>query len=138
MIILDLVCDAGHRFEGWFPSSESFEHQLRSRSVGCPHCDSHRIERLPAAPNILRRERRQDQGRPQPEPLGIETVLDRLAALAADAEDVGRRFAEEARRIHHEEAEPRPIRGLASPDETRELLEEGIPVLPLPPKRYSH
>ncbi len=138
MIILDLVCDAGHRFEGWFASIDAFEQQMRSRLVICPHCDSHRIERLPAAPKIVRAESRKDQGRPPAESSSIQALLDKLDELAADAEDVGRRFPEEARRIHYDETERRSIRGLATLEETRELLEEGIPVLPLSKKRTSH
>lgn len=135
MIVLNLVCNVGHKFEGWFASVESFEAQVREDLVSCPHCHSRDVERLPAAPHLVRA---------TPEAAGMEVeeeigrFMDMLGRVADASEDVGRRFPEEARRIHYREAEVRSIRGQANFEETRELLEEGIPVLPVPRKPRTH
>ena len=136
MIVLNLVCNAGHRFEGWFSSVESFDIQIRDDLVSCPHCNSQRVERLPAAPHLARKTSERS-GAAQPDS-DLAGLMQFLGALADTSEDVGQSFPEEARRIHYRETEPRSIRGQASVAETRELLEEGIPVLPVPRKPRTH
>lgn len=135
MIVLDLVCNAGHKFEGWFLSVESFDAQVREDLVSCPHCNSQRIERLPAAPYLARN---RETAPARDIDADVAALMDRLRATAEASEDVGERFPEEARRIHYREAQPRSIRGHATLDETRDLLEEGIPVLPIPAKPRVH
>lgn len=140
MIIFELGCVSGHRFEGWFGSSEDFHGQRDRGLLECPVCGSHEVARIPhakiavaepAAPAPPRREPPAPQ--PQPSPAErFQAVAAFVQQVMAQTEDVGRQFPEEARRIHHEEAPNRAIRGVASPQETRELLEEGISVLPLP------
>jgi hypothetical protein len=132
MIVLNLICLSGHHFEGWFASSEAFDEQLAERRINCPSCNSSEVTRLPSGPRIAKR---------SPAPvLTAEQAAGLLKALVDGSEDVGRRFAEEARRIHFHEAPARSIRGLTSPDELDDLLEDGIPVLPLPipPKDETH
>ncbi|NTV09519.1 MAG: DUF1178 family protein [Zoogloea sp.] len=143
MIVLDLSCDRQHRFEGWFASVAEFDRQGGLGLVNCPHCGSTMIHRLPSAPYV-----RTGSARPAAEPsapppaaapaAGADTFAKLLAELrkAAEAsEDVGRGFVDEARRIHHGDAEERPIRGTASTGEMLELWEEGITALPLPPDK---
>ena len=133
MIVLDLTCIAGHRFEGWFASTPAFEEQLRCGLVTCPHCESAAVSRLPSGPRVTRHTA-------VPAAPSAEQILGALQALLESSEDVGRGFAEEARRIHFREAPSRRIRGVATLDETAELLDEGIAVLPLPipPKDETH
>lgn len=135
MIVLDLSCDGGHRFEAWFASSDAFENQLTRGLVTCPHCGTHQIKRLPSAPYV----QTSSHARPpaaEPDPQAIAAkLIEALRAAARQSEDVGERFVEEARRIHHGDAEERAIRGQAKPTDMIELLEEGIPILPVPPDK---
>lgn len=135
MIVLDLCCEHEHRFEAWFASSEAFDSQLAAGLVSCPHCDSHQVRRLPSAPYV-QTSSHSAPVRPQPDPKVIAArLIEALRAAASQSEDVGKRFADEARRIHHGEAEERAIRGQASADDLLELIDEGIPILPAPPDK---
>lgn len=129
MIRYGLVCEAGHEYEGWFRSIASFEAQVQQGQIACPCCGSIKTRKAVSAPHIATRGRRASRGM-EAEALGLMRRL--KAELVADSEYVGPRFADEARRIHEEESEPRRIHGEASGDEVRELLEDGILVLPLP------
>jgi len=141
LIVLDLQCERGHGFEGWFASSTAFEDQLASGQVSCPSCGALRVLRRPSAPYIQTRPTAAPSS-VKPDPAGAEALADRLLAhLRAGArglEDVGERFADEARRIHNGDAESRGIKGRASGDELRDLLDEGISVLPVPPDEDFH
>lgn len=136
MIVLNLICLSGHRFEGWFASTEAFDDQLGRRLVNCPCCNSEDVARLPSGPHVGKR-----VSPPAPAAtVTAEQVIGLLKELAESSEDVGKRFAEEARRIHFRESPARRIRGVTTLDEAADLLEEGIPVLPLPipPKDETH
>jgi hypothetical protein len=135
MIVLNLVCGAGHGFEAWFASTDAYDQQAAAGLVSCPHCLNTAIVRLPSAPHV-----RRSESPMQPEAAVKPGTIEELAKLASDAEDVGQRFPEEARRIHYDEAPARTIRGEASVAEALELLEEGIPVLPapIPGKKSRH
>ena len=142
MIVFELICPDRHRFEGWFASSEDFKSQKSRGLLSCPVCSDSSIEKLLTA----------KIGKPEAEPAGEKA--DPTPALAAvpgnlselidyvllNTENVGENFPAEARRIHHKEAARRNIRGLATGEETRELLEEGIAVMPLPvpPRKDWH
>lgn len=136
MIVFDLACASGHLFEGWFASADDFEGQCRRSLVRCPVCDSPTVERRLSAPRL-----NLGASAPSVEPNKGDDAA-RVAVQAAwlqwvkqmldSTEDVGDRFAQEARRIHAEEAPERAIRGTASADEVRALSEEGIEVLALP------
>jgi hypothetical protein len=134
MIVLNLSCTAGHRFEGWFASREAFDAQANRGLVACTHCQSTDVTALPSGPRVLRNTASGEAQMPVQQPGGeVAAQLFRLLAQAASkAENVGQRFPEEARRIHYKEAPERAIRGVASAQETLELLEEGIAVLPAP------
>jgi hypothetical protein len=137
MKVFNLCCDLDHTFEGWFASSEEFDRQLAAGLVECPICGSRSTEKMPSAPRL------NISGAPEPaaekEPVALPNEAAMRAMLAqmarhiiANAEDVGERFAEEARRIYYEEAPKRSIRGVASRDEAAALEDEGIDVMPLP------
>lgn len=135
VIVLNILCDSGHRFEGWFASSDAFREQCERQLVTCPHCQTATVSLLPSAPYVRRSgaEAPVERAVATAEPPALATQLYQALALAAkQAENVGERFPEEARRIHYNEAPARSIRGVASADETLELLDEGILVLPAP------
>lgn len=131
MIVFDLSCDRDHRFEGWFGDADAFASQSARGLIECPICGSTAITRRPSAPYINTRSHSVEASAkaPPPDPAQLIAAL-RMAARGA--EDVGERFADEARRMHYGEADTRSIRGRASGDELVELIEEGIPVLPVP------
>jgi hypothetical protein len=135
MIVLDLICISSHRFEGWFASAETFEAQLQKGLVRCPRCGSIEVTRLPSGPHVAKRSPGQ-----MPAKVNEDEILALLQQLAEGSEDVGGEFAEEARRIHFGETVARRIRGVTTLQEAAELLEEGVPVLPLPipPKDETH
>ncbi len=136
MIVLDLCCDREHRFEAWFASSEAFENQRSRHLVSCPHCGSSDVRRLPSAPYVQTSSHSAPDTSPAPDPQAIAArLIEALRSAAARSEDVGERFAEEARRIHYGDSEERAIRGKAGREEMIDLIDEGIPILPVPPDK---
>jgi hypothetical protein len=149
MIVFDLLCGDGHRFEGWFGSAADFAAQKEANQLSCPSCGSSRIERVPSASRVnlgaaepKPRPAATQSGPRTPDmegkdPFAIAQMLysRMLDELLTKTEDVGKAFPAEARKIFYEEAPARPIRGEATADEHQELLDEGIPVarLPIPP-----
>ncbi len=158
MIRYTLICDNAHEFESWFASSASFDEQAKRGFVTCPVCDSAKVERAVMAPAVARTDRgprpaapasetAAPPSAPAPSPapaaqpaalMGEKEMAFRamLTALhehvAANAEPVGKRFAEEALKIHHGESENRAIYGEASAEDAQMLHEEGVEFLPLP------
>jgi hypothetical protein len=154
MKVLDLKCSHDHRFEGWFASTDEFESQLSRKLVACPVCSTTEVSRMPSAPrlNLLagRSSSSSDQGekeaagsdrsnvmQPARPPQDADQALQARALqfmreILAKTENVGDRFAEEARRMHYDEAPARNIRGVATPEDAHALMEEGIDVMPLP------
>lgn len=142
MKVLDLQCPASHVFEGWFASEDDFQGQLQRGLVECPVCGDKHITKKLSAPRLnLGAGEPEASPAPKPSTAGAPalTPADLQAAylkavrhVLANTEDVGERFAQEARKMHYGEAEERGIRGQASAQETMELLEEGIEILPLP------
>lgn len=144
MIIYDLSCDNEHRFEGWFHNAGAFEAQLEGKLVCCPQCDSHDVRRIPSAVAISGHHPEQGGATSAPSatspstalmPVGTQAMAiyrQFVQAIVNNSEDVGKSFAEEARKIHYNEAPQRPIRGQASEDECDALRDEGIQVLNLP------
>lgn len=131
MIVLNLQCNDAHPFEGWFDSVEDFDHQSKSAMVACPMCGNTHVSRLPSGP-MVKRSSDVVESAPKMMAQGMAEMIRAMAEMAKNSEDVAERFPEEARRIHYGETEARAIRGQATLDETRELLEEGIAVLPVP------
>jgi hypothetical protein len=130
--VFDLCCDQHHLFEGWFASQEAYESQHERLAIECPLCGSARIQRLPSAPR-LNFGASPTAGPKEPDAARLQALAIQAARrIVASTEDVGERFAEEARRIHYKEAPQRGIRGLASREETESLIEEGVKVLAFP------
>jgi len=141
MIKYALVCEKSHSFESWFPDSESFDRLARRGLVACPECDSIRVAKALMAPAVLGGKKTEAPAEAAPANVAlIDDRQQRLRDLAKElrqeimtkTDDVGRRFPDEARAIHAGEAPLRSIRGQASPEEARALLEEGVGVLPIP------
>jgi hypothetical protein len=143
MIIFELGCAMDHRFEGWFASAEDFETQRERRLLECPVCGMSEVSKIPHAKisvsesaggqaSSARAAGPAPSQEPTPSDSRRKAAEAFLRQVMSQSEDVGRAFPEEARRIHYDEAPSRAIRGQASLEETRELLEEGIEVLPLP------
>jgi len=145
MIVFELACAAGHRFEGWFASADEFARQAAGEMVRCPVCDTTEVARIPSARVRVGKSAATGRSRAK-KPAPTETpapvneaiagvpaeILDKLREMIRGTENVGRRFPEEARKIHYEEVPPRAIRGQASREETEALEDEGIDVSPLP------
>jgi hypothetical protein len=129
MKVYNLICEFDHRFEGWFSSEDDFMAQCDGQMISCPICENHSIRKLPSAPRL-------NLSKAQSSKHEVEQVqkqvLEFVRKVVANTEDVGDRFAEEARRIHYNETPERAIRGVASVKEFEALAEEGIDVVPLP------
>jgi hypothetical protein len=146
MIVFDLLCGNGHRFEGWFGSARDFASQKQRKLLSCPSCGTGEVKRVPSAARVnlgAPAPAKTEPGAKTPEmsgkdPFAIAQMLysNMLDELLTKSEDVGKKFPEEARRIHYQETAARAIRGQATNEEHAELLEEGIPVarLPVPPR----
>ena len=136
MKVFNLACEHDHAFEGWFASAEDYDSQLARGLLECPTCASRTIRKMLSAPRLnLSTPSASDSAAPAKPatPEQAQAMLFKLARhIMANTEDVGARFAEEARRIHYKEAPERGIRGQASAEEARELAEEGIEVMALP------
>ena len=137
MKVLNLQCAHQHGFEGWFASEDDFQGQLGRWLVECPMCGDTTITKMLSAPRLNLGATKE----PTPERQDVMSPTGRTLQAAwlkmarevmANTEDVGERFAEEARRIHYGEVDERNIRGQASREETEALIEEGISVMPLP------
>ena len=147
MKVLDLQCAHQHSFEGWFASEDDYIGQLARGLVSCPLCGNASIQKMLSAPRLnLRASRQQTPAQQTAEPdagvaLGHVAPSSELQAkflsamreVMANTEDVGERFADQARAMHHGDMDARSIRGRTSPEVALELIEEGISVLPLPP-----
>jgi hypothetical protein len=145
MIVFDLSCDSGHRFEGWFDSSEDFAAQQERGLVNCPRCGSAAVAKAPMAPSVGKKGNQQasppaPQGKQTlargPMPKEVAEALGKLAEAQAKALEnskwVGGAFAEQSRAMHYGERDAETIHGQATPEEAKALVEEGIPVSPLP------
>lgn len=140
MILFRLACDADHAFESWFPSDSAFGEQAAAGLVTCPVCASASVRKAVMAPAILgKRSDHSDSSRKTEAPLvdprhrEIRNLIRGFRdKVLQDAQDVGTRFPEEARRMHEGEIPTRHIHGQASLQEARGLLEDGIMVMPIP------
>jgi hypothetical protein len=157
MIKYSLVCDKAHEFESWFSNSAAYDQQVERGLVECPHCSSIKIAKAIMAPRIARKDRERPAAgaAPQPEtiveaavpaepqPQRVALLDERQQAMrdmirelhskiVENATDVGPRFPEEARKMHLGETPQRSIYGQASLEEAKALIEEGVPVLPVP------
>ena len=142
MIVFDLLCGHGHGFEGWFASSADFAGQLERGQLVCPHCGSAEVAKAPMAPAVPRKGN-QLVAATEPKPVAggalsteAKEVLGKLAAIQADALKtsrwVGNGFAEQSREMHYGERAAETIHGQATLEQAKDLIEEGIAVMPLP------
>jgi len=149
MIVFDLLCkDAGHVFEIWFGSSADYEEQRARGLVVCPYCGSGDVDKAVMAPNVAAKGNRRGETLPAapspaaagatniPPPQEFKAMVAKLAEVQAKmlegSEYVGAKFADEARSMHHGEQEARTIHGQTTAAEAQALIEEGLPVAPLP------
>ena len=159
MIRYALICDKGHDFESWFRNSASFDKQAKRGLVACPRCGSTKVEKAIMAPRLSGSGRADQPPAPSPKAEDVSTATATEQAterkvpvammssqeqelrtklrelrdhLTKNADYVGRKFPEEARKMHYGEIEHRSIYGEASPDDAKELHEEGIEFHPLP------
>jgi hypothetical protein len=132
MIKYALLCADGHDFEGWFASSSGYERQAEAGQIACPVCGGGKVSKAMMAPNIATSEKRDGVG-PPPVPREVVEMLRAVRRhVVENADYVGPRFAEEARKIHFGETEPRGIYGEATVTEAKALLNDGVEVCPLP------
>ena len=151
MKVLNLCCAHDHHFEGWFGSEADYLSQHERGLIACPMCADTAIQRLPSAPHVRTSSSREvvavapQTATEESSSLAAVPLPDKRMQLTqqaawmravqhvmANTDDVGKRFAEEARRIHYGESEERAIRGQATMAEAKALVEEGIAVVPLP------
>ena len=153
MIHYNLRCEKGHAFESWFQSSSAYEAQEKRKLVSCPICGSAKVERAIMAPRIVGKKGRKDRDESAPAPVAATTDATTAGStpllmaqerelraklkelrdhIVKNADNVGERFPNEARKMHYGDIEHRPIYGEASPEEARSLIDEGVEVSPLP------
>jgi hypothetical protein len=148
-----LICDKRHEFESWFADSGAYDKQVKRKLVTCPMCDSSKVEKAIMAPRISTSRRKAavpieapmnapaSAPMPAPAPVAMMSPQEKEFRsklkelrdhLVKNADNVGTRFPEEARKMHYGETEHRSIYGEASPDEAEKMLEEGIEFHPIP------
>lgn len=151
MIVFDLHCAYGHRFEGWFASSSDYEEQSARGLVACPECGSDEVGKAPMAPAVGAKGNRseatrivqQDSAEAETQPVSnvpmpaeVQKALKALQTAQQKALKnstwVGKDFAAQSREMHYGERDEAPIHGQASVEEAKELIDEGVPVAPLP------
>lgn len=135
MILFNLRCPKEHVFEGWFRSGDAYEEQLEAKTISCPVCGSRKVEKAPMAPRIGKGAEKAAarQQADSEKAAQLMTALRELRTkIEAEGDNVGERFAEEARRIHYGEVETRSIYGQSTDEEAEELREEGIPFARIP------
>lgn len=134
MIRFSLICEHEHEFEGWFRASDDFEVQKKRGLVDCPNCGSHRIEKALMAPAVSTGRKQEKVALAMGE--AQKQAMAQLKALSEkmreNADYVGDKFAEEARKIHFGETDPRGIYGEATPSEAKSLAEDGVEFMPIP------
>lgn len=134
MILFSLTCEHSHDFEGWFRSNEDFDAQRKRRLVECPACGSHKVEKALMAPAVSTGRKREKVALAMNEQQ--REAMAQIKALATkireNADYVGDKFAEEARKIHFGETDPRGIYGEATPEEAKGLAEDGVAFMPIP------
>lgn len=144
--VFDLECEYGHVFEGWFSSRDSYDEQLSRGLLTCPVCGSHQIKRKLSASriNVGAQESASPPASAPAAPVASAMpseeekrvmqaqLLQELRSVIRKSDNVGTQFAEEARRMHEGDVEPRAIRGQATAQEYQELAEDGIIAMPIP------
>ena len=132
MIVYNLRCEHSHEFEGWFRDSAAFDNQAAEGKLVCPVCETRKVDKALMAPAVAGTKKREVSS-----PAELKRMRQFVTGLRKyiqdNAEYVGPKFPEEARKIHYGETEERHIYGEATIEEAHELIEEGVDVAPLPP-----
>jgi hypothetical protein len=129
MILFALRCASDHEFEGWFRDGATFDRQSAGGKIACPQCGDTAVTKAPMAPRVARSR----SAEVTPSPAQLRKALQELRRhIETNCDYVGEHFAEEARRIHYGESDPRGIYGEASADDAKDLAEEGIEVSRVP------
>lgn len=134
MIRFSLHCDQAHEFEGWFRDNADYETQSKRGFVECPVCGSHKVSKSLMAPAVStgRKKEKMALAASAEQKKLMEALKEMSRQVRENAENVGDKFAEEARKIHFGETEARGIYGEATPEEARSLIEDGVEFMPLP------
>lgn len=145
MKVFNLQCEQGHGFEGWFGSEDDYQSQTQRGLLSCPLCETHVVQRLPSAPRLSLGHHTAPETKAVAAPAAApskpvspehqkvqELWMQAVRHVLANTEDVGPKFADEARRIHYGETAHRNIRGQTTPDEIQALNEEGVDVFSMP------
>jgi len=133
MILFELKCAQDHRFEGWFRDGRNYDSQRKGGKIVCPVCNSRKVEKAPMAPRIAKgAPAKTAKPADAPQTMAVKALRELRAKVEADCDYVGPTFAEEARRIHYGETEPRGIYGETTDEEAEALDEEGIEFAKIP------
>jgi hypothetical protein len=132
MIRYALVCDHDHEFEGWFGASGDFDDQQARGLVECPVCASRAVRKQIMAPAVVGAKKRDGGDNPPLQTVIKETMRKLRQHVVSTFDNVGDGFADEARAIHEGRSEQRGIYGQASTQEVRDLVEDGVPIAPMP------
>lgn len=148
MIRYALRCERGHEFESWFQSSSAYDSQHKRGLIACPICESTKVDKAIMAPRIVGKGKKKSEPQPEaapadaaqtstmvmsPQERELVTKLRELRDhVLRNADNVGKKFPDEARKMHYGDIEHRAIYGEATPEEARELIDEGVEVAPLP------
>ncbi len=130
MIVYNLCCkDCTYQFEGWFEDSATYSKQKNSKQINCPNCESYKIFKVPVAPNVAKKSNAKEIKNKRL----IASKIDKIKKIVEKNYDyVGDNFTEEAKKIKYGETKDRPIYGEANLEQTKELIEEEIDIVPLP------
>ncbi len=126
MIRYSLACVGEHEFEAWFSNSKAYDTQRRKRLVECPVCGSTEVRKQIMAPAVRSSERQAEAA------MAARMAGEIREHIATTHDYVGDRFADEARSMYYGEVETRPVWGEVTPDVAKELIEEGVPAMPIP------
>ncbi len=141
MIKYSLICKEGHDFEGWFADSAAYDKLAKRKLLQCEHCGTPDVEKQIMAPNVGVKANKKSSapinsvatGPVDPKMQAMLKMMREVREhVVKNSENVGEKFADEARKIHYGEKEERGIYGQATREQTKELIEEGIEVHPLP------
>ena len=133
MIRYDLECESDHQFDGWFRDSDAFASQLKAALIQCPNCGTTEVRKALMTPSLGKKQNQKtDQTKPDTQKQLVSALREIRAKVEENADYVGDKFAEEARKIHYKEAEGRGIYGETTVEDAKSLSEEGIEIHPLP------
>lgn len=128
MIVFTLRCAEDHEFEGWFKDSDTFDAEVKARHVACPVCDSTKVVKAPMAPRLGKGKEADAQHAKRM----MKQLRELRQHVEANSDYVGEKFADEARKIHYGETDPRSIYGESTSEEAEALKDEGVPFAAIP------